>query len=997
MGCNGEMLNYCMIPNIKDNGFKIFKQYFKKFAAYIEKDIINEFVEYINNDGIDYFYMISTDLIISKLPSEYYLNNSNEYRKYSKYINKIFNEPELNLSEVTKKLFLLYSDEQIFNKTIKKKFIEEQNLKYININQFEALLYALRFCLQSSNCENPKGFLYSQLIASDCDKNLNENYIPGNNIVDNFYVKNYALLENHLILENRPSNIGAYVCACGLYYVIAPCGFHNSNAICSNCGKNIGYNMDNPEYFRIFKDYEQRQTEFEKYDNIDKNIPNMLLEEYKKLKIDPLLDKEKLGIKKLKKQVFQNINQRIGKLSPIGFRLLNFILYSHLFYANCLGFISEEKIYNYLCDGMTCIQMLETNWNLLKEILQSKGIQIQIFINLIFEKLSATIKNCKEIKTIQRLEQFEEGIEALLEESFKEYEEYSKIYIKNNEKMLKLDKNSMKSLVQETFDKKFYGEKEYPFYKYFLMTTYPTKEDFVFQLKNIPQYERKYPLLANYIREDYPEKFLIKYLPEFNEFSNLMIDYYSYKISRKDASKRIIKEEELYKKDKNKFKQRLKSFINIWKKIKPYAVKYGLNEEMDPIDLNENKTIDYYLNDDLVLGKGMYIASAYENFIKWQNNFLDSLITQLKLNGILHHYVEDMENGIDVQKATKKETLDFDIVNQNFFHIIYENCKRNIFIKDSDINYLNYKNFIYDFEEIEKKLGKILLPGKVKFNETEKIKFVVYKNEGFLRNKSNILANFADIYKQKPIRLEKRQIIYDIIKEKYDQQNKDLINILFSLRLIIFYLIQEIQNKNASIKEIIEDLPVYVFLSKEFKEFFVNSKIKVKLEELIDFYLFFEFLCFEPIINCLNIDHKEDIEANIKKSILNIFKDKKLKIITKKSLAIACRQFISRYLANPREDFPNKDDLNLAVYLNRDEFWPKEFLNEKESFFKDIKLLQNINLTIGQCYELYNLLGIDETENLKGIKVKINLYENNSDSDEEERRIIRKRRRDIEF
>lgn len=61
--------------------------------------------------------------------------------------------------------------------------------------------------------------------------------------------------------------------------------------------------------------------------------------------------------------------------------------------------------------------------------------------------------------------------------------------------------------------------------------------------------------------------------------------------------------------------------------------------------------------------------------------------------------------------------------------------------------------------------------------------------------------------------------------------------------------------------------------------------------------------------------------------------------------------------------------------------------------------MQNINLTIGQCYELYNLLGIDETENLKGIKVKIDLYEVNSDSDsdEEERRIIRKRRRDIEF
>ena len=266
---------------------------------------------------------------------------------------------------------------------------------------------------------------------------------------------------------------------------------------------------------------------------------------------------------------------------------------------------------------MTCIQMLETDWNKLKEALQLKGIQLIIFINLIFEKLSKMIKNCKEIKTFEEREKFEEEIEKLLEESYKEYEKYSKLFIENNKKIFELDKNSMKFLVQETFDIKDYDEKEYPFYKYFLMTTYPTKEDFIYQLKSIPQYERKYPLLANYIREDNPEKFLIKYLPEFNQFSNFLIDYYSYKITRKGACNRLIKDEEIYKKNQNKFRQKFKLFIEIWAKIKLYCVKYGLKDEMKPIDLNENQPISYFLNDSFDIGKGMYIASAYQNFINW--------------------------------------------------------------------------------------------------------------------------------------------------------------------------------------------------------------------------------------------------------------------------------------------------------------------------------------------------------------------------------------------
>ena len=43
------------------------------------------------------------------------------------------------------------------------------------------------------------------------------------------------------------------------------------------------------------------------------------------------------------------------------------ILYSHIFYANCLGFIKNENMEKYVCDEMTCIQMLEKDLNFIKD------------------------------------------------------------------------------------------------------------------------------------------------------------------------------------------------------------------------------------------------------------------------------------------------------------------------------------------------------------------------------------------------------------------------------------------------------------------------------------------------------------------------------------------------------------------------------------------------------------------------------------------------------
>ena len=311
-------------------------------------------------------------------------------------------------------------------------------------------------------------------------------------------------------------------------------------------------------------------------------------------------------------------------------------------------------------------------------------------MNLIFEKLSAKLKSCKEIKTLKDREKFEEEIEKLLEESYKEYNNYSLKYTEINDKVLKLDKHKMKSILLENKD---YEEKDYPFYKYFLMTTYPSKESFIEETKRTNLFEKDYPLISAYISKRNKEKFLIKYLPDFNDFCNYMIDYYSYQVTREYASEKKIKDEEIFRNDEN-FKQKFDTFVENWQNLKEYETNFSFKEEMPVINLNENTPLAYFLLDDGELGKGMYLAAAYQNFIEWQNSILDKLIESLKQSGILHHYVKNMEKKIDVQSAKTNDVLDFDDIRDIFIEIIYENSRRNILREDNSINYMNYKQYL---------------------------------------------------------------------------------------------------------------------------------------------------------------------------------------------------------------------------------------------------------------------------------------------------------------
>ena len=988
---DNKRLNYYLLPN--DKLFQKYNECLEYFNISIKEKFegkIENLENYIHENNIDIFYSVAINEIISKLDLEDFL-----YSKFCRFCKNLFNENYFSTNFLGI-LFLLF-DENKFNSLIRSNILlnEEESRTKINYKLYEILLYSIRFCLQTTYDKKGNN-LYYKLLNNNFLENINKYCLPGIDEANDLKLNNYYLLEEHF--KKKTSDYGAYVCSCGTYYEIPPCGFPIESYHCINCKKLIGGQEKKPDekgyhkmiiregHYRIFKNLEEKKNEFNRFKDNELLIPNMLLSDYKTKIIEPINRKLCYGIPKITKNIFIQNNKKIRNLSQVGYRLLNFILYSHLFFSNCIN--SPNEVYNnILIENMNYIQILENNWELLKQALFEKGVTvIQIFINLIFEKLSTLLKSCPEITDIKQREIFEKSIEKLLEESYIDYEKYSKIYLEINMKLHNSKADSLKSTILELYNPDLNENRKYPYLKYFMLTKYPNEENFMNEFYKIQNYENKYPLINSYVDPNNDNINLLKYLPKYNKFVNFMINHYSYKISRNEANGKKIGDEDIYKNNENNFKEVFSDFLKVWKKIQKYNTQYKCHQMEEEI-LHEKMPLSNFLIDDIEKGKGMYLASGYENFIKWQNNFLEPISKSLDFNknSILSHFNNNIKNRINVQEANKNDIISKEFPDNslyiNFRHLICLNCFRNIFFKigendydNTKINFLNYNTFLYDFDNIEEELGKIILTGKRMFKE-DNLQFVTYSYEGFRKEKSSTLINFIEIYN--PIKLdnEEKKQIFDYINKKIEYfKEYDFSQILSPIQFIIYYLTKETKEKSTSINDIIKGAPDYININNDCKIFF-NEFPKITVEKLYEIFLIIETLSYDIISKNLREEYKENLSEEIKEKIKNYFNNGEEKLIEKDILASSCRKLISRYLVS-NEFSP---DNILCNYLEKNEFWDTELV--KHDLFRiELESIKDFNIKISQVYKLCLLLDPDNTL-LKNIIKKVPKKKKKKDND----------------
>jgi len=287
---------------------------------------------------------------------------------------------------------------------------------------------------------------------------------------------------------------------------------------------------------------------------------------------------------------------------------------------------------------------------------------------------------------------------------------------------------------------------------------------------------------------------------------------------------------------------------------------------------------------------------------------------------------------------------------------------RNIYNEnEDDINYRNYNDIIYDYDYIEDNLASEILLRIKKFKS--KIKFVTFLYEGFRGDNSSILIDYMNKYIQRDLANEEKESLDQFLEEN---NNSEFYNDIFSsLQIFMKEIIKDNYSQNEIIYDIITKLSKYIKLNQELIQFLkkhkeLGNKNSFTVKTLIPLFEYFEKLCWEDIKKNVLPDYKLEINEDIKNHILNYFNINEDKnVIDKRSFATALRKLISRYLSGLRQDTDIDSNINLMLYIIKEDLWDKDIINSEE-FEKEINKILSIEIKIGQCFSLYNLIEEDE-------------------------------------
>ena len=292
---------------------------------------------------------------------------------------------------------------------------------------------------------------------------------------------------------------------------------------------------------------------------------------------------------------------------------------------------------------------------------------------------------------------------------------------------------NLSSLIQQLYPINFYQDKEpYTDFKYLYINSYPYSKEIITIIESNNNYKNKYPLtfkVLDYFDTKKKEIGLLKYLPKVNKKLNHLINNYSYKISRDEASKRAIRDEF----ENNNFvisnlknegaKKYIKDIVELFKEFKDIPLQWGCHP-LSQMTISSESNLSSILLDDNE--PGYYLSSIYKKLIEYQNLFLDYIINNNSQSGLLRHFVKQLTNEIMVQDASLNEIIKLNPGENEKNNLkLYTSLDELIMINTSNDPFAGKYN--YELDQLEIELGKIILPGIRKFKSTDdELRYITY-------------------------------------------------------------------------------------------------------------------------------------------------------------------------------------------------------------------------------------------------------------------------------
>ena len=907
--------------------------------------------------GIDNFFMATINIILI-----------NSQLKNTNIISNLFNNLCRPLFRNNKKLM---SAIELFYDPKKN---EDIMTKYkINSNNNIAFLFGYRYCLNILFSKNENGIYYS-LYDKDKIYDLKDKFYPGNDTKVNSV---YSDIINHF---NTKPEEGCYVCLCkGWYYHSVPSGFPGKAELgksCPKCNQNIGSEgkflglqilgsniVKREGYYRIFKNNDEIE-ELKRNKNLRRKLNEINYMTIEKLKKNYINQEEK-GITSSDEKRFKNDKKIIRNLSQVSYRILNYILYTNLFFAKLL--LNKNEFDACLPKKMSWEETISESWNILKNELFKEDIDsIEEFMNYIFVDLFNILDKACILDNYDDLLALEENIESKIKELICEYKNRL-IKDNSNENITQEEITSSINLLKEKYSYEYYQNEEnndYPFYKYFYYTDY-LNEKYIFDLLNHLD-ESQYPLLKLYLdnmnnNDTSEDKYSSNNLLLFSNALNLINQTYFNNISKEQAKKKKIKDDEIYMKNRDT----IDSFIKFYNSL-----------EMDGDQLSiDNHLCDYFIDDTNNFGKNY--KKILQIFLNQYNETTEKLLNAKIEKGI---FDINSKTKINIQQINEKEILILNLPkNISFIEILFNSSYRKI-LDTSPFNYKFYKEYVINFDFIEETLTELILKNKKLIDENI-IEFV-YNDEVFNNQINNNMTLLKEKYKS-TINLYDKLVIYKFCTEnKNIHIYKNIIN-----DFIVLIKLLNSKNKDNEIKgetkiyEVLNDIKDSV--SKEFIKLFEqqNELTIGKTPELFDYYL---KVIFEEVNKDIK-KYQKNLDKNSKDLINNYYKSKHQ--INKKDFAYAIRLFITLVLIREDEDDKIKkiknNNNNIMKYLKSPDFWTKDIYSD-DNFNKNINELKSMNFKVNQIVYLYETLGKDIEKNFFEDVIRRIKEENDKNKDEED-------------
>ena len=952
-----------------------------------EKDI-NDINNIEDKLKFDNFYLAAYNLILSKLNKEGFDKKfcDNFYSNICEPLLKNSGEEENN--KLLKLIKFIFNSDEFF------KIISEYGIELKNI---DIILYGYRYCLNEiANQYYTGDYIFSSLYNDKIDY-LKKKLYPGSDTSEEPLYELYYKIENHFKFKQDE---GCYVCLCEKgYYHSIPLGFPGESEKglkCPYCGEDIGskeINDNNKEnqvmlvyepikranYFRIFNDDDEISKLRKNKKNKLNKINYTTREIFKSEKIIPLYNKEQ-GLNKIDENKFKDDKKIIRNLSHVSYRLLNYILYSHLFFARLCT--NSDNFDYYLPKGMTWYTTLKECFILFRNELEKKGIKrIELFMNLVFKELFTLLHDKECIENYKDLIDFEDDLEKIIQQKIEKAKELIDKFSQIEKDNCK-DKTSAMALLNERFLKEEYDKEKYPYYEYFYYSDYPDEN----YIEDILEHKNKndYPLLIKYLESKKTrskknnELYSINDLIIFNKVLNLFNEQYSQKISREKAESQKIIDIDLYQQNSDL----INKFIEIFNKYE-----FKIKDKRLELNVNNNCLCDFILDENNKYGK--YYKRFYEEFVKKRNKklleFLDIKSREGKCNN--NCFMKK-----DIQQINGEEIFTDDAFKKlNFIEVMFNSSYRK-FIDTQ--NYENYNDFIIFLDVLEEEITDLLLSNKRLLN-CDLIGFK-YKNEEFSYQINDLITNFERVYNTKNLDENDQIIIYDfIINNKNEDLYKKIINNFF---ILLEYLYKTKKGENEDVK-IDENTKIYEIFDKlkgiaeEFKDIFKgkNDLTVIKISKIYDYYLKLIFKYAKKDLekyqekkvktikegNKNPTKNKYDLDDKIIKKLDDLFSKKDL-TITKDALKEAIRLFITivLYREKDKEIKIKQNRNNIAGYLKEQDLWNYSNIeiNDK-NFNNELSKIKGLGVKVKEILWIYNYLIDNKEEDFeKDIEEKYKKY-----------------------